>query len=100
MNWVFGAGLILLALAAAADFLGGRVMRAGPLYLLGAAGSGCLAATGGFALTGHLVTLGIGGLARRPAPWPADGRAGRRPAVRAVPYHGVRRGAARLGGLR
>ena len=41
MNWVFGAGLILLALAAAADFLGGRVMRAGPLYLLGAAGAGC-----------------------------------------------------------
>jgi hydrogenase-4 component B len=36
-------------------------MRAGPLYLLGAAGSGCLAVTGGFALTGRLVTLGIGG---------------------------------------
>ena len=30
MNWVFGAGLILLALAAAADFLGGRVMRPAP----------------------------------------------------------------------
>ena len=54
MSWVFGAGLILLALAAAADFLGGRVMRSGPLYLLGAAGAGCLAVTGGFALTGRL----------------------------------------------
>ena len=61
MNWVFGAGLILLALAAAADVIGGRLMRAGPLYLLGAAGSGCLAVTGGFALAGRLVTLGIGG---------------------------------------
>ncbi|HTQ91417.1 MAG TPA: proton-conducting transporter membrane subunit [Streptosporangiaceae bacterium] len=68
MNWVFGAGLILLALAAAADFLGGRLMRAGPLYLLGAAGSGCLAVTGGVALTGRLVTLGIGGWLGDPVP--------------------------------
>jgi hydrogenase-4 component B len=68
VNWVFGAGLILLALAAAADFLGGRLMRAGPLYLLGAAGSGCLAVTGVFALTGRLVTLGIGGWLGDPIP--------------------------------
>ncbi len=69
MNWVFGAGLILLALAAAADFLGGRVMRSwGPLYLLGAAGAGCLAATGGFALTGRLVTLDVAGWLGDPIP--------------------------------
>ncbi|MGB6582714.1 MAG: hypothetical protein WBF34_32865, partial [Streptosporangiaceae bacterium] len=68
MSCVFGAGLVLLALAAAADFLGGRLMRAGPLYLLGAAGSACLAVTGGFALTGRLVTLGIGGWLGDPIP--------------------------------
>ncbi len=68
MNWVFGAGLILLALAAAADFVGGRVMRAGPLYLLGAAGAGCLAATGGVALTGRLVTLDVAGWLGDPIP--------------------------------
>ncbi len=68
MNWVFGAGLILLALAAASDFLGGRVMRAGPLYLLGAAGAGCLAVTGGFALTGRLVTLDVAGWLGDPIP--------------------------------
>jgi len=68
MSALFAAGLILLALAAAADFLGGRVMRSGPLYLLGAAGSGCLAATGGYALTGRLVTLNIGGWLGDPIP--------------------------------
>ena len=68
MNWVFAAGLILLALAAAADFLGGRFMRSGPLYLIGAAGSGCLAATGGFALTGRLVTLDVAGWLGDPIP--------------------------------
>ena len=68
MTWVFAAGLILLALAAAADFLGGRVMRSGPLYLLGAAGAGCLAATGGFALTGRLVTLDVAGWLGDPIP--------------------------------
>ena len=77
MNWVFGAGLILLAVAAAADFLGGRFMRSGPLYLLGAAGSGCLAATGGFALTGHLVTLDVAG-------WLGDPLPGQRAAVLAA----------------
>jgi len=77
VSWVFGAGLILLALAAAADFLGGRVMRAGPLYLLGAAGAGCLAATGGFALTGRLVTLDVAG-------WLGDPLPGQRAAVLAA----------------
>ena len=50
MSGLFAAGLILLALAAGADFIGGRFMRSGPLYLLGAAGSACLATLGGFAL--------------------------------------------------
>ncbi len=68
MTWVFAAGLILLAAAAAADFLGGQVMRSGPLYLLGAAGAGCLAATGGFALTGRLVTLDVAGWLGDPIP--------------------------------
>jgi hydrogenase-4 component B len=71
VTWVFAAGLILLAAAAAADFLGGRVMRSigpGPLYLLGAAGAGCLAATGGFALTGRLVTLDVAGWLGDPIP--------------------------------
>jgi hydrogenase-4 component B len=68
VSWLFGAGLILLALAGAADFLGGRVMRAGPLYLLGAAGAGCLAAAGGFALTGRVVTLDVAGWLGDPIP--------------------------------
>ena len=68
MSGLFAAGLILLALAAAADFLGGRFMRSGPLYLIGAAGSGCLAATGGFALTGRLVTLDVAGWLGDPIP--------------------------------
>ncbi len=68
MSGLFAAGLILLALAAAADFLGGRVMRSGPLYLLGAAGSGCLAAAGGFALTGRMVTLDVAGWLGDPIP--------------------------------
>jgi hydrogenase-4 component B len=77
VNGVFGAGLILLAVAAAADFLGGRIMRAGPLYLLGAAGAGCLAAAGGFALTGRLVTLNVAG-------WLGDPIPGQRAAVLAA----------------
>jgi formate hydrogenlyase subunit 3/multisubunit Na+/H+ antiporter MnhD subunit len=58
---LFAAGLILLALAALADLVGGQGMRSGPLYLLGAAGSACLAALGGFALAGRSVQLGVGG---------------------------------------
>jgi formate hydrogenlyase subunit 3/multisubunit Na+/H+ antiporter MnhD subunit len=64
MSVLFAAGLILLAAAAAADLAGGRVARfmgSGPLYLLGAAGSACLAVLGGFALTGRSVQLGVGG---------------------------------------
>jgi hydrogenase-4 component B len=68
VSWVFGAGLILLAAAAAADFAGGRVMRSGPSYLLGAAGAGCLAAAGGFALAGRLVTLDVAGWLGDPIP--------------------------------
>jgi formate hydrogenlyase subunit 3/multisubunit Na+/H+ antiporter MnhD subunit len=65
---LFAAGLILLAAAAAADFLGGHVMRSGPLYVLGAAGSACLAAAGGFALTGRTVQLGVAGWLGQPVP--------------------------------
>jgi hypothetical protein len=36
-------------------------MGSGPLYLLGAAGSACLAVLGGFALTGRSVQLAVGG---------------------------------------
>jgi len=61
---LFAAGLILLALAALTDLAGGpiaRFMGSGPLYLLGAAGSACLAVLGGFALTGRSVQLAVGG---------------------------------------
>ena len=68
MSALFAAGLILLALAAAADFLGGRPMRAGPLYLLGAAGAACLAAAGGFALAGQAVQLNVAGWLGDPVP--------------------------------
>jgi hydrogenase-4 component B len=74
VSGLFAAGLILLALAAAADFAGGRFMRSGPLYLLGAAGSACLAAAGAFALTGRSVRLGVGGWLADPVPGlPAGG---------------------------
>jgi hydrogenase-4 component B len=68
MSGLFAAGLILLALAAAADFLGGRPMRCGPLYLLGAAGAACLAAMGGFALAGRPVQLDVAGWLGDPVP--------------------------------
>jgi formate hydrogenlyase subunit 3/multisubunit Na+/H+ antiporter MnhD subunit len=64
VSGLFAAGLILLAVAAAADLAGGRIARfmgSGPLYLLGAAGSACLAVLGGFALTGRSVQLAVGG---------------------------------------
>ena len=67
MSGLFAAGLILLALAAVADFAGGRFMRSGPLYLLGAAGSACLAVLGGFALAG-LVQLDVAGWLGDPVP--------------------------------
>jgi hydrogenase-4 component B len=68
VSGLFAAGLILLALAAAADFLGGRAMRAGPLYLFGAAGAACLAAVGGFALAGRPVRLDVAGWLGDPVP--------------------------------
>ncbi len=68
MSGLFAAGLILLALAAVADFLGGRFMRSGPLYLLGAAGSACLAVLGGFALAGRPVQLDVAGWLGDPVP--------------------------------
>jgi formate hydrogenlyase subunit 3/multisubunit Na+/H+ antiporter MnhD subunit len=63
VSGLFAAGLILLALAALSDLVGGRVARfmgSGPLYLLGAAGSACLAVLGGFALAGRSVQLAVG----------------------------------------
>ena len=74
MSGLFAAGLILLALAALADFTGGRFLRftgvtgSGPLYLLGAAGSACLAVLGGFALAGRSVQLGVAGWLGDPVP--------------------------------
>ena len=68
MSGLFAAGLILLALAAVADFTGGRFMRSGPLYLLGAAGSACLATLGGFALAGRPVQLDVAGWLGNPVP--------------------------------
>ena len=71
LSAVFGSGLILLALAAVADFIGGRFMRstgAGSLYLLGAAGSACLAVVGGFALAGRPVQLDVAGWLGDPVP--------------------------------
>ena len=78
MSGLFAAGLILLALAAAADFTGGRFMRSGPLYLLGAAGSACLATLGGFALAGLSSSMSRAGsgtrcLASRRPRWPPTG---------------------------
>ena len=78
MNGLFAAGLILLALAAVADFTGGRFMRSGPLYLLGAAGSACLATLGGFALAGLSSSTSRAGsgtrcLASRRPRWPPTG---------------------------
>ncbi len=68
MSGLFAAGLILLALAGLADFVGGRFLRCGPLYLVGAAGSACLAVLGGFALAGRDVQLGIAGWLGDPVP--------------------------------
>jgi formate hydrogenlyase subunit 3/multisubunit Na+/H+ antiporter MnhD subunit len=69
MSGLFAVGLILLALAALTDLVGGRIARfmgSGPLYLLGAAGSACLAVLGGFALAGRSVQLGVGGWLGQP----------------------------------
>ncbi len=72
MSWVFAAGLILLAAAAAADLLGlpraGRGWPSGLPYLLGAAGCGCLAAVGGAALAGNTIRLDVAGLLGQAVP--------------------------------
>jgi formate hydrogenlyase subunit 3/multisubunit Na+/H+ antiporter MnhD subunit len=66
VSWLFAAGLVLLAAAAAGDLLGvprpGRGRVSGLPYVLGAAASGCLATAGGAALAGPPVRLGTGGL--------------------------------------
>jgi len=63
MSGLFAAGLILLGLAAIA----GRFQRSWP-YLLGAAGSACLAVLGGFALAGRTVRLDVAGWLGDPVP--------------------------------
>ncbi|MGD0604389.1 MAG: proton-conducting transporter membrane subunit [Streptosporangiaceae bacterium] len=71
MSGLFAAGLILLALAAVADLAGGRLARllgSWPPYLLGAAGSACLAVLGGFALAGRPVRLDVAGWLGDPVP--------------------------------
>ena len=65
MNGLFGAGLILLAVAAFVDLAG---WGKGPPYVLGAAGSACLALTGGFALAGWTVRLPVAGWLGQPVP--------------------------------
>ena len=65
MSGLFAAGLILLAAAAAADLAG---WRSGPPYVLGAAGSACLAVAGGFALAGRTVRLPVAGWLGQPLP--------------------------------
>ncbi len=60
---VLAAGLAALAVAAAVDLIGGARwprVRAVP-YLVGAAGSGCLAVAGAAAVAGHHARLGTGG---------------------------------------
>jgi hydrogenase-4 component B len=68
VSGLFGAGLILLGLAALADLANVRPLRRGPLYLLGAAGSACLAAAGGYALAGRDVRLPVAGWLGDPVP--------------------------------
>jgi len=63
MSGLFAAGLILLAVAAIA----GQFQRWWP-YLLGAAGSACLAVLGGFAVAGRSVPLDVAGWLGDPVP--------------------------------
>ena len=67
MTALFASGLIGLAVAAAAGFISaGPGWTRGLPYMLGAAGSACLAAAGGFALSGRTVTLNVAGWLGRP----------------------------------
>ena len=68
MTGLFAAGLILLALAAAADLF--SPVRGWAPYLAGAAGSACLAVLGGFALAGRDVRLDVAGWLGVPVPGP------------------------------
>lgn len=62
MTWLFGAGFILLAAAAAAGLVVTQpAWTRGLPYLLGATGSACLASAGGFALAGNAVHVGSAG---------------------------------------
>ena len=68
MSGLFAAGLILLAVAALADLANVRLLRRGPPYLLGAAGSACLATAGALALAGQDIRLPIAGWLGDPLP--------------------------------
>jgi hydrogenase-4 component B len=70
VSWLFGAAMILIALAAAADLAG---WRRGPAYLLGAAGSAAATVAGGFALAGRTVRLPVAGWLGQPVPGQATG---------------------------
>jgi hydrogenase-4 component B len=65
---LFAAGMILLAVAAAAGLIISGPGRArGAPYALGAAGAACVAAAGGFALAGRTVQLNTAGWLGQPA---------------------------------
>jgi hydrogenase-4 component B len=69
VSTLFGAGLILLAIAAAASLIPAKPGRARSApYLAGAAGAACLSAAGGFALAGHTVRLNVAGWLGDPIP--------------------------------
>ena len=69
MSGLFAAGLILLAVAAAAGLIPAKPGRArGAPYLAGAAGAACLAVAGGFALDGRTVQLNVAGWLGDPVP--------------------------------
>jgi len=66
---LFAAGLVLLAIAAAAGLVVTRPGWARGLpYAAGAAGAACLAVAGGFALAGRAVTLNVAGWLGDPVP--------------------------------
>ena len=69
MSALPAAGLVLFAVAAVSGLVMNRPgwMRAVP-YLAGAAGAGCLAVAGGFALAGRAVTLNVAGWLGDPLP--------------------------------
>jgi hypothetical protein len=60
MTAVLAAGFVLLAVAAIAGLVPARPSRARAVpYPAGAAGAGCLAVAGGFALSGYTVALNV-----------------------------------------